>query len=269
MTVTDLAIALPTELARVNSGEIELYCDDEACSGFRFFDCVTHSERMDPTGGVHRLFVGYRCRHCRKTTRQYAITAALEKDQTGTTTFTGIAFKFGELPAFGPHTPARMLRLIQGDRETFLLGRRAESQGMGIGAFAYYRRVVESQKQRFFDQIIEVAKRLKVPAGQIRELKTERDNWQFSNSIEALKPVVPEALLINGHNPLTLLHRALSAGLHAQTDAECLEIATSIRLVILELAERASQVMKEYAELDAAVSRLLAKESNKKRPSRK
>jgi hypothetical protein len=69
---------------------------------------------------------------------------------------------------------------------------------------------------------------------------------------------MPESLLIQGHhNPLTLLHSALSKGLHAETDAACLEMAQSIRLVLAELAERLSAALKNDVELNAAVSRLL------------
>jgi len=61
---------------------------------------------------------------------------------------------------------------------------------------------------------------------------------QFSKAIETIKAAIPESLLIDGHNPLTLLHDALSEGLHAQTNEDCLELATSIRVVLTELAER-------------------------------
>jgi hypothetical protein len=72
---------------------------------------------------------------------------------------------------------------------------------------------------------------------------------------------IPEAILIDRHNPLTLLHSALSEGLHAQTDEECLELATSIRVVLTELADRISVALKEEAELKTAVNRLLNRKS--------
>ncbi len=63
--------------------------------------------------------------------------------------------------------------------------------------------------------------------------------------------------MINGHNPITLLHSALSIGLHAQTDEECLDSAHDVRIVLAELAERLGQAMKDHAELNSAVQRLL------------
>jgi hypothetical protein len=70
-------------------------------------------------------------------------------------------------------------------------------------------------------------------------------------------------LLIDGRNPLSLLHSALSEGLHEHTDEECLEIAQDIRVVLTELADRISLALKEEAELTQAVSRLLNRKSTK------
>ena len=49
-----------------------------------------------------------------------------------------------------------------------------------------------------------------------------------------IKDGIPESLLVDGHNPLTVLYTALSAGIHGQTDELCLERAASIRLVLAD-----------------------------------
>ena len=67
----------------------------------------------------------------------------------------------------------------------------------------------------------------------------------------------PQALLIDGHNPLKLLHKALSRGMHAETDKECLENAEDIRVVLTTLAERISAVLKEESKLKSALTRLM------------
>jgi hypothetical protein len=137
---------------------------------------------------------------------------------------------------------------------------------MGIAAFAYYRRVIEDQKGRIFDEIIKVCGRLSAGEEIITELTNAKNETQFNKAVDTVKLAIPQALFINGHNPLTLLHSALSEGLHAQTDEECLEIATSIRVIMAELAERMGQALKDEAELSAAVKRLLAKKSESGRP---
>ena len=83
------------------------------------------------------------------------------------------------------------------------------------------------------------------------------EETQFSKAVEDVKSAIPQTLLIEGHNPLTLLHSALSEGLHARTDEECLEMATSIRVVLTELAERISIALKDETELKQALEKLM------------
>lgn len=166
-------------------------------------------------------------------------------------------FKFGENPPFGPPTPTRVISLVGPEKDYYLKGRRAENQGLGIAAFAYYRRVVENQKSRIFDEIIRVSQKIGASKEILDDLNNANKENQFSKAVAAVKHGIPQALLINGHNPLTLLHFALSKGLHAQTDDQCLELATSIRVVLTDLVDRIANALKDDADLNAAVSRLL------------
>jgi len=172
-------------------------------------------------------------------------------------------YKFGELPHFGPPIPARVLRLIQPDRELFLSGRRCENQGLGIGAFTYYRRVVENQWTRLVDEIIRVGKAIGAPEPSIIALEASRDEKQFSKAVKGLKDAIPAALLINGYNPLVLLHGALSKGVHNLSDEECLALATSIRVVLVEFAEKLGQALKDEKELSESITRLLQAQAGK------
>ena len=191
--------------------------------------------------------------NCRKVFKTYAIRVKRTGGRAGE------AIKYGELPAFGPHTPGRVITLIGPDRDLFLQGRRAENRGMGIGAFSYYRRVVENQKGRIIAEIARVAQKLGAKTSVLETFKLAEKETQFSKAIDEIKDGIPEVLRIGQHNPLTLLHAALSEGLHEHTDKECLEIAQEIRVVLTELAERLSQALKEEAELQTAVSRLLSR----------
>jgi len=197
-------------------------------------------------------FLFYICRNCGRSQRTYAISARLSVDKTSSR-----IHKLGEVPPFGPPTPARLITLIGGDRELFLKGRRAENQALGIAAFAYYRRVVENQKARILGEMLRVATLVNAEESLIEELKAAQAESQFSKSVEMIKHGIPQVLLIQGHNPLTLLHGALSQGLHEKSDEHCLELATSIRVVLTELAERIAQALKDEAELNTAVSKLL------------
>ena len=87
--------------------------------------------------------------------------------------------------------------------------------------------------------------------------------------MDSVKEAIPTVLLLNGQNPLTLLHSALSKGLHASTDKECLDLATSIRVVLTELAIAITQALKDEAEVKEAINRLVQSNSLKKSPAPK
>lgn len=235
---------------------IELFCTSESCNGVRFFEPKDDENLWPEQRREH--FVTFVCRNCKESRKTYAFWSLLDKDGSA-----GALYKFGEHPPFGPPTPARLISLIGPERDYFLKGRRSENQGLGIAAFAYYRRVIENQKNRIFDEIIRVCQKLGAAQEIVDDLDAAKQETQFTKAVEAIKHGVPQAILINGQNPVLLLHAALSEGLHAQTDEECLELARSIRVVLTELVERLAAALKEEAELNAAVSRLLRARAGK------
>ncbi|MDY0374638.1 MAG: hypothetical protein RBQ72_02780 [Desulfobacterium sp.] len=174
--------------------EIQLHCPDDACNGTRFFRCKT-SQPSVKNDGFSFFYISYICSNCRKTEKTFSLAARRDEDADS-----GKCYKFGELPVYGPPTSSRLIKLIGPDRETFLQGRRCENQGLGIGAFVYYRRVVENQKNRILDEIIKVANKLNVDAGTIAVLEAAKRETQFSKSLASVKDAMPQALLINGHN---------------------------------------------------------------------
>jgi hypothetical protein len=169
--------------------------------------------------------------------------------------------KLAEWPPFAPRTPARVTSLIGTDRDLFLKGRRAEIEGMGIGAFSYYRRIIETQKNRLLDAIIRVARHIGATAQTIELLEDAKKETQFSRAVDDVRDAIPPALFIRGYNPLTLLHGALSKGLHNGSDEECLCAATDIRLILVAFAEKLEEAMRDERELDEAVNRIMNRTS--------
>jgi hypothetical protein len=235
--------------------ELTLLCDNEKCHGERIFDCIDDFANKQSIENGKELFLHYRCRNCKCTTRAYAIYA---KHTVGDN---AQIVKLGEWPPFLPQTSSRVLRILEPDLGLYHSGRRSESQGLGIGAFAYYRRVVDSQWRRLLDEIGKVARRIGVDDSLIEKAKQED---QFSKAVAIIKDGLPSALLLDGgHNPLTLLYAALSHHLHSETDESCLELARSVRLILGHLSERIDVVLKDSTELRQSVSRLLADPSRR------
>ena len=203
----------------LNLPEILLFCEHENCNGERLFkntNTITLQEDKNTN-----TYVYYRCKNCGVTARVYSLSARFDLNKPS-----GVMFKFGEYPQFGPATPVKVVRVLGAEKDYYFKGRQSENQGLGIAAFAYYRRVVENQKNKIFDEIIRTVKKINPEdAVFIAELEAAKKENQFSKAVESIKHAIPQILLIDGHNPLTLLHSALSEGLHAKNDEECLEIA--------------------------------------------
>lgn len=239
----------------ISAPDIQLHCGNESCGGTRFFRLVGDRIAVSPAEWRF-VYLKYVCSNCRQVEKVFSL--ALYWDQEPSE---GKAFKFGELPNYGPPTPARLIKLIGPDREVFLKGRRCENLGLGIGAFVYYRRVVENQKNRILGEVIKVAQAVGASADSLSELQAAVEETQFSKALGSVKHSIPQSLLINGHNPLLLLHSALSEGLHNKTDSECLESAASVRIVLAELSERLAQALKDEAELNRALAHLAKREN--------
>lgn len=234
---------------RLTIPQLNLHCASEECQGIRFFAAT--ADTWLSLDNYNNDYLTYVCRNCRKSSKTYSLGS--RKD---TESDSWLVRKYGEVPAFGPPIPPQAFKLIGGERELFLMGRRSETQGMGIGAFVYYRRVIESQKVRIFDEMIRVISKISPDDAVIAELEAAKKETQFTKAVEVIKHALPQSLNINGYNPLTLLHSALSEGVHAHNDQECLELASSARTVLFEFADRLSQALKEEAELNSAINKL-------------
>ncbi len=235
--------------------EIRLHCGHSVCGGVRVFRI---ERKVGPEIFCHgssytNSYMTYVCSNCQETKKTFALASRVESSDSGS----GSCYKFGEFPAYGPPVPSRLVTLIGPDREMFLQGRRCENQGLGIGAFVYYRRVVENQKGRILAKIVEVAELLSAPSEMIATLRAAQTETQFTNAMQSVRDAIPASLKISGQNPLTLLHSALSEGLHAKDDQTCLSLAHAVRVVLAELSERIWQATKDTREINEAVVLLM------------
>lgn len=248
-------------------GPIVLHCDSPLCGGDRLFDrkpgSVEISADLTPS---RAFFVRYVCRHCQVTFALFAVLLSpADPNSEDAKQRVQVAVKLGQWPSFGEKVPDKAVDLIapngSEDRALFFQGRKAENRGLGIGALTYYRRVLANQKGRIVEEILEVAKALNASTDVIEGLEWARTAWRFQDAVDRIKGAIPEALKIDGHNPLVLLHDALSQGIHDLSDAECLQRAQDIRTVLTELAARIELAMRDKHELRGAVQRLLAKKA--------
>ncbi|MTJ92181.1 MAG: hypothetical protein F8N36_04860 [Desulfovibrio sp.] len=233
----------------INLPRLNLYCPNGSCAANMFFDSIGGSPYYK-SGSLY--FFKYKCRHCGDNIKIYAI----EFPDCGDDKVVSV-IKFGELPAFGQPIPKKLLALLGNDKSLMFQGRQAENQGLGIGAFSYYRRIIENNWKLLLDKMIEVTK-IVDPCNteMIDGLEKLKNQNQFSQAVKTAAPAVPQALLIDGQNPLLLIHKALSIGIHGLTDEKCLEYATDVRVVLSELMEKMAALRADNLELKKSVRRL-------------
>jgi hypothetical protein len=238
---------------------INLFCSDQACDRIQVFENTdSHPIQIRPSAGFDRPdgLLHYRCRNCHRVQKIFAL-RVLSHDGAD-----GELVKVGEWPPFGPPLPARLQRLVQSDRDLLLKGFRSENSGFGIGAFAYYRRIVEDAKTELIDQMIAACKRIAGGASFIPRLEEARTQTQFSGAVEKIADAIPDVLRIDTQNPLAVLHKALSRKIHAESDEECLAAAHAIRAVLAALLEKLAAINKEDAEVTNAIRRVMKDAGN-------
>lgn len=243
---------LASIIGRLNCPELELSCSSEICSGKRVFRVSeAPSENLNPSQNVF-VFAKYICSNCRRFEKRFALVIAADKRNSQI----GQVMKLGEFPPYGPGIPSKLKKLVASDRDNFMKGLKCESQGFGVGAFSYYRKVIENQKNRLLQEIISVLEKSGSHEDKIEVLEQAIKEIQFKKALGMAKDVIPESLMIESRNPIALLHQVLSEGIHDLSDEECLDRATSVRILLTELSERLTRLLEDNKELKHAVQSL-------------
>ncbi|MGB2623111.1 MAG: hypothetical protein WAN25_12250, partial [Candidatus Acidiferrum sp.] len=215
---------------------------------------------FDPSGNIEcaqykTVFLGYTCRDCGQWNKKFALILVPDVKAEPNLLF---AMKLGEHPPFGSHLAKRLQDLLSNeDLELYRKGLRTEREGHGIGAAAYFRRVVENQWKALVKKLRDAAQKLGTPAKNLKVFDEALAQPQFSTAVDMLKDAIPPKLLIlDGRNPLTLLYKPLSVQIHDLSDEQCLQQAADIRVVLNETFDNISRVLSDDEILKAAVTRL-------------
>jgi hypothetical protein len=153
--ISGLAVPPTGHLWFLAGPDITLHCSDLDCGRPQNFRSITENIRLGQR--EQDFIIRYRCKSCERTIKLFAL-RLLDRDGAD-----GVLMKIGEVPEFGPPLPARLQRLVQSDRDFLLKGFRSENEGLGIGAFAYYRRLVEEHKNKLIDEIIKTCRKYRQP----------------------------------------------------------------------------------------------------------
>ncbi len=224
-----------TTLGHLDKPAIHMRCF--ICGSDQTFNMVNdYWENINPmTQNPHTVRIAdavvravYVCKSCNKFTRYFL----LKFDPDGK-----YVMKVGQEPPWDISVDRNLERALGSHAEYYKKGLICESQGYGIGAFSYYRRIVEE----IIDQLLsEITDLIDVSEQEcyLKALEDVRKTTVTQEKIQLVKDLLPSILRPDGINPLGVLHSTLSEGLHEQSDEHCLKLAEAIRRSLVFLVSQ-------------------------------
>lgn len=219
----------PPSLEFLDKPAIHMRCD--VCKSDQTFNMTNeyYENRFinDPVSGSV-LRAEYLCTSCSAFRRYFLLKFGVSEDY---------VMKVGQEPPWDISLDRNLEKLLGDHAEYYKKGLICESQGYGIGAFSYYRRITEEIIDQLLTEIADL-----IPSGDReaynKALEQAKKTTVAQDKIELVKDLLPEILKPDNVNPLSILHDTLSRGLHSKPDEQCLELAGIVRDALVFLVNQ-------------------------------
>jgi len=217
--------------------EIDAYCD--VCEQIRPFQDF-RSRGSGAGMAIKALESGtsyfqFSCVSCQKSHREYLVEQVLDEENIRLQ-------KYGELPRSKLVRNRSLQRFLKDDLDSYEKAIVCLSHEYGVAAFAYFRRVVESNISRLLDLIQEDVQSSGIDQATLEAIGELRKESPMSEKIKVANLALPNHLKPDGLNPLGRLYQVLSEGVHSLSEAECLVKAKAtsecLTFLVSELATR-------------------------------
>jgi hypothetical protein len=251
-------------LKNIPKPAIHMFC--EVCHSEQTFNMSNSYfsgafEQNNPIHGEVKE-IRYICSSCQKGLRIFLVYFGHTdtKDKNGYLEI--VIQKVGQIPAWSIEMDKELEKLLGTHADYYKRGLINESQGYGIGAHAYFRRITED----IIDDLLDLIYDLIEPAEK-EKYKTVLDQTKLTRvtqeKIDLVKDLLPDSLKPDGVNPLGVLHSALSEGLHELSDEECMEQAELIRNSLVFLINQIIKTRTATKSFTESMKKLLGKKSEK------
>ena len=171
--------------------------------------------------------------------------------------------KVGQSPAWSIVMDRDLENILEGNAKYYKNGLICESQGYGIGAHAYYRRIVEDIIDELLESIAEHISSKDELSHYNEAMETVKNTRIAQEKISLVKDLLPASLRPSGINPLQVIYDELSEGIHYNSDEECLESADAIRQSITYLANQVMKKKKDHQSFTDSMKKILDKKAKK------
>jgi hypothetical protein len=184
----------------------------------------------------------YTCGLCSKTYLSFFVYNDSDKEQ---------IYKVGQHPEPSIAIPKRLETGLKDSVQHYKKGLICFNQGYGIGAVAYFRRVVEERTNELIDVVAELAKANGSSGEEVKKILAAKAERTYDRKLEVASQMIPASLRPGGVNPLGRLHDLLSDALHVKDEEGALATAEDMQFII----EHVFSTLKDYidAQLTYAV----------------
>ncbi|GGD17040.1 hypothetical protein [Hyunsoonleella pacifica] len=163
--------------------------------------------------------------------------------------------KIGQFPAVERNPEKEVLDYLSDeDKDNYRKALSNLSLSYGIGAFAYFRRIIENEIKHIVKDLSEL------DFDGSEQIKTAWNEYekshQMSNLIDNINPYIPKSLKEIGDNPIKLLHSQLSGGIHVYSEETCLEKAKQIDILLRYVIKKVSSEKYELSNVRQAMNKL-------------
>ena len=172
--------------------------------------------------------------------------------------FSWVLRKFGQWPAWSITPPKEITDALGDNLDLYRKALVCMSQGYGLAAVAYFRRIVENE----ISSLLDISEEAAVADGDEEAREAVRKARQSRVTEEKLRLVaehVPRALRPNGVNPLSVLHDEFSRGIHALSDEDCLSVALKLRTAFDFVFKNLRMLIRETKNYAAQMAALASK----------
>ena len=246
---------ISTDLQQWKKTPINMICQN--CNSIQTFNLTNNffyqGTKVNVIASNRVLDLEYICESCKDFKRHFYVYVNEDVNE---------FYKVGQYPEWEIKIDKNLEKTLHKHSSTFRKGLVCESQGYGIGAFSYYRRIAEEIIDELLDSISELIEE-EQKEKYIAALKKTKSTRVTQEKIELVKDLLPSILKPNGMNPLAVLHSELSEGLHALSDETCLENANHIKTILTFLINQIIQSKESAKVFTSSMKSLLEKKSGK------
>jgi hypothetical protein len=195
--------------------QLKMYCDNKKCEQETWWD-VNDSRVYFHVAFIHDR--DYTCRNCGKNCAYYHF--IWQENKNG-----NIFLKVGQYPPLAIE-PSPQLTKALGTEDADLYKKALIDANFnhGLGAIAYFRRVLENKVNALLDLIAEAARNAQFGTDDLLQIDKIKKSHRVEEKIQFASKILPAHLKPGGHDPLDKLYTAASGGLHGESDDQCLVI---------------------------------------------